>query len=133
MGLQALRRKRYGVALSWCLRAKDEVFSSYLTDQFLNHYMETGTFLQCDLIDNLGSSMLLSNKLTFLGKSELVELEHLEAFIMLVYSGINTWMRMLKTFLDGELMKIDNSCLLPVSADWCRLMLTRKATSSLCE
>ena len=65
MGLQALRRKRYGVALSWCLRAKDEVFSSYLTDQFLNHYMETGTFLQCDLIDNLGSSMLLSNKLTF--------------------------------------------------------------------
>lgn len=68
MGLQALRRKRYGVALSWCLRANDEVFASYLTDQFLNHYMDTGTFLQCDLIDNLGSSMLLSNKLTFLGK-----------------------------------------------------------------
>ena len=109
MGLQALRRKRYGVALSWCLRAKDEVFSSYLTDQFLNHYMETGTFLQCDLIDNLGSSMLLSNKLTFLGKSKLVELEHLEAFIMLVYSGINTWMRKLKTFLDVEVMKIDDT------------------------
>ena len=109
MGLQALRRKRYVVALSWCLRAKDEVFSSYLTDQFLNHYMETGTFLQCDLIDNLGSSMLLSNKLTFLGKSKLVELEHLEAFIMLVYSGINTWMRKLKTFLDVELMKIDDT------------------------
>lgn len=30
--------------------------------------METGTFMQCDLIDNLGSSMLLNNKLTFLGK-----------------------------------------------------------------
>ena len=108
MGLQALRRKRYGVALSWCLRAKDEMFSCYLTDQFLNHYMETGTFLQCDLIDNLGSSMLLSNKLTFLGKSKL-EFEHLEAFIMPVYSGINTWMRKLKFFRGVELMKIDDT------------------------
>jgi len=31
--------------------------------------METGKFTQCDLIDNLGSSMLLNNKLTFLGKT----------------------------------------------------------------
>lgn len=68
MGMKALHRKRLGVALSWCLRAKDEAFASYLTDEFLNHYMETGTFMQCDLIDNLGSSMLLNNKLTFLGK-----------------------------------------------------------------
>lgn len=68
MGMKALRRKRLGVALSWCLRAKDEVFASFLTEKFLNHYMETGTFAQCDLIENLGSSMLLNNKLTFLGK-----------------------------------------------------------------
>jgi len=68
MGMKALHRKRLGVALSWCLRAKDEAFASYLTDEFLNHYMETGSFMQCDLIDNLGSSMLLNNKLTFLGK-----------------------------------------------------------------
>lgn len=68
LGMEALRRNRLGVALSWCLRAKDEEFAAFLTEKFLNHYMETGRFTQCDLIDNLGSSMLLNNKLTFLGK-----------------------------------------------------------------
>lgn len=68
LGMKAIRRNRLGVALSWCLRAKDEEFAAYLTEKFLNHYMETGKFTQCDLIENLGSSMLLNNKLTFLGK-----------------------------------------------------------------
>eukprot|EP00111_Clytia_hemisphaerica_P017804 TCONS_00052656-protein len=68
LGMKALRRNRLGVALSWCLRAKDEEFAAYLTEKFLNHYIDTGKFTQCDLIDNLGSSMLLNNKLTFLGK-----------------------------------------------------------------
>lgn len=68
MGMQSLRRRRLGVALSWCLRAKDEVFASILTDHYLNHYIQTGTFMQCELIENLGSAMLLNNKLTFLGK-----------------------------------------------------------------
>ncbi|XP_065668413.1 nuclear pore complex protein Nup85 isoform X3 [Hydra vulgaris] len=68
MGMKAIRRKRLGVALSWCLRSKDEAFASIITDQFLDYYKDTGSFTQCDLIENLGSSMLLHNKLTFLGK-----------------------------------------------------------------
>ena len=35
--------------------------------RFLLEYTESGDFSNLDLIDNLGSSMLLSSKLTFLG------------------------------------------------------------------
>jgi len=68
IGMKALSRKRLGVSLSWCLRSKDEEFASFLTEQFLNHYAENGGFVQQDLIENLGSGMLLNNKLTFLAK-----------------------------------------------------------------
>ncbi len=36
--------------------------------RYLTEYSESGDFSSLDLIDNLGSSMLLSTKLTFLGK-----------------------------------------------------------------
>lgn len=68
MGLKALRRKRFGVALSWCIRSKDQGFASFLTDQFLTYYDETGRFVYPDLIENLGSAMLMNNKLTFLAQ-----------------------------------------------------------------
>jgi nuclear pore complex protein Nup85 len=68
MGMKALRRKRFGVALSWCIRSKDQGFASFLTDQFLTHYDETGRFVHPDLIENLGSAMLMNNKLTFLAQ-----------------------------------------------------------------
>ena len=36
--------------------------------RIFNVYMETGMLSDLDIIDNLGSAMLLSDKLTFLGK-----------------------------------------------------------------
>lgn len=36
--------------------------------RFLSEYNEHGYFSNLDLIDNLGPNMLLSNRLTFLGK-----------------------------------------------------------------
>lgn len=43
------------------------IFSALLS-RFLKDYCERGTFSDLDLIDNLGSSMLISDRLTFLGE-----------------------------------------------------------------
>lgn len=37
--------------------------------RFLDEYSSSGGFVDLDLLDNLGSSMLISSKLTFLGDS----------------------------------------------------------------
>ena len=68
MGMNSLRNNRLGSALSWGLRSKDVNFATFIAEKFLDEYSEKGLFLNLDLIDNLGSSMLLSSKLTFLGK-----------------------------------------------------------------
>ena len=92
MGMKALRNERLGAALSWGLRSKDDQFATFLAEKcvpstryinvlicatfhvlvllarFLDNYCETGDFSNLDLLDSLGSSMLLSSKLTFLGK-----------------------------------------------------------------
>ncbi|KAK2564164.1 Nuclear pore complex protein Nup85 [Acropora cervicornis] len=53
MSMNAMKAGRLGAALAWCLRSK---------------YCQSGGFSNLDLIDNLGSAMLLSDRLTFLGK-----------------------------------------------------------------
>ncbi|XP_053153182.1 nuclear pore complex protein Nup85 isoform X2 [Hemicordylus capensis] len=68
MAMKAVRNNRLGSALSWSIRAKDAAFATLISDRFLKDYCERGTFSDLDLIDNLGSSMLLSDRLTFLGK-----------------------------------------------------------------
>ncbi|NXH15913.1 NUP85 protein, partial [Bucco capensis] len=68
MAMKALRNSRLGSALSWSIRAKDAAFATLISDRFLKDYCERGCFSDLDLIDNLGSSMLLSDRLTFLGK-----------------------------------------------------------------
>ena len=68
MGMKAVNNGRLGTALSWGMRSKDVSFVTYLAERFLNEYTECGDFSNLDLVDNLGPSMLLSNKLTFLGK-----------------------------------------------------------------
>lgn len=66
-GLAALHSQRLGSALSWALRSKDVAFVTNLSERFLSEYIASGDLSNLDLIDNLGSSMLLSSKLTFLG------------------------------------------------------------------
>ncbi|XP_010872732.2 nuclear pore complex protein Nup85 [Esox lucius] len=68
MAKGALRNNRLGSALSWSIRAKDAAFATLISERFLQDYCANGAFSDLDLIDNLGSAMLLSDRLTFLGK-----------------------------------------------------------------
>lgn len=68
MGMRCIQKKRLGAALSWFLRSKDVAFATLIAEQFLSEYNEHGFFSNLDLIDNLGPSMLISSRLTFLGK-----------------------------------------------------------------
>uniref|UniRef100_UPI00398ECCF6 nuclear pore complex protein Nup85-like n=1 Tax=Pristiophorus japonicus TaxID=55135 RepID=UPI00398ECCF6 len=68
MAMKAMRNNRLGSALSWSVRAKDSFFATLISDRLLQDYCIKGSFSDFDLISNLGSSMLLSDRLTFLGK-----------------------------------------------------------------
>ncbi|ELT92130.1 hypothetical protein CAPTEDRAFT_228245 [Capitella teleta] len=68
MGMRSLHNKHLGAALSWSLRSKDVNFVTFIAEKFLNEYSESGGFIDLEVLDHLGSSMLLSSKLTFLGK-----------------------------------------------------------------
>uniref|UniRef100_A0A4W3GDF1 Nuclear pore complex protein Nup85 n=1 Tax=Callorhinchus milii TaxID=7868 RepID=A0A4W3GDF1_CALMI len=68
MAMKAVRNNRLGSALSWSIRAKDAAFATLISDRFLQDYCARGSFSDLDLINNLGSAMLLSDRLTFLGK-----------------------------------------------------------------
>lgn len=66
--MKSIKQGRLGNALAWALKAHDGNFTTYIADVFLKHYAEHGT-LECrDLLENLGSCMLASDRLTFLGK-----------------------------------------------------------------
>ncbi|XP_006886278.1 PREDICTED: nuclear pore complex protein Nup85 [Elephantulus edwardii] len=68
LAMRAMRNSRLGSALSWSIRAKDAAFATLVSDRFLRDYCERGCFSDLDLIDNLGPAMMLSDRLTFLGK-----------------------------------------------------------------
>ncbi|XP_015988007.1 nuclear pore complex protein Nup85 isoform X3 [Rousettus aegyptiacus] len=68
LAMKAIRNNRLGSALSWSIRAKDAAFATLVSDRFLRDYSERGCFSDLDLIDNLGPAMMLSDRLTFLGK-----------------------------------------------------------------
>ncbi|XP_076272929.1 nuclear pore complex protein Nup75 isoform X2 [Rhynchophorus ferrugineus] len=67
-GMKCLKRGRLGNALTWALKSQDGAFTSYLADKFLKGYIESGELNSTDLLDNLGSCMLASDRLIFLGK-----------------------------------------------------------------
>ncbi|XP_074080705.1 nuclear pore complex protein Nup85 isoform X2 [Macrotis lagotis] len=68
LAMKAVCNNRLGSALSWSIRAKDAAFATLVSDRFLKDYCERGSFSDLDLIDNLGPAMMLSDRLTFLGK-----------------------------------------------------------------
>ncbi|XP_016423226.1 nuclear pore complex protein Nup85-like [Sinocyclocheilus rhinocerous] len=68
MTKRALRNNRLGSALSCSIRAKDAAFATLFPHRFLQDYSNKGSFTDLDLLDNLGPAMLLSDRLTFLGK-----------------------------------------------------------------
>lgn len=67
-GIICKRKGRLGHALTWALKSKDATFISYLADKFLREYSESGNLTNVDLLDNLGSCILASDRLIFLGK-----------------------------------------------------------------
>ena len=69
MGMRALKEDRIGVAMSWALRSQDVTFTTFLADRLLHEYTTSGGFASsADLLDHLGTSMVLSDRLTFLAK-----------------------------------------------------------------
>lgn len=69
--MMSLRSGRFGNALTWALRSRDGSFISYLADKFLQEYSKNGKLKDADLLHNLGPSMLVSDKLIFLGRYNL--------------------------------------------------------------
>ncbi|XP_072384789.1 nuclear pore complex protein Nup85 [Diabrotica undecimpunctata] len=67
-GMLSMRRGRLGNALSWALKSQDGPFTSFLADKYLQDYIKSGRLGSTDLLDNLGSGMLVSDRLIFLGK-----------------------------------------------------------------
>lgn len=67
-GMKCLRRNQLGRALEWAFRSQDSAFASHLADQFLQQYVKQGAFDSDDFLDNLGSCMLICDRLTFLGE-----------------------------------------------------------------
>jgi nuclear pore complex protein Nup85 len=68
MGMRSYQQHRLGNALTWALRSQDSGFATYLANKLLELYSQEGKFHSSDLLDNLGSCMLVSDRLTFLGK-----------------------------------------------------------------
>jgi len=68
MGMKALSVGDTGSAMTWGLRSGDAKFTTFLADKLLSEYTSTGRFSSTDLLDNLGSSICVSDRLTFLGK-----------------------------------------------------------------
>lgn len=66
--MACLRRNQLGKALEWAFRSQDSAFASHLADQFLQHYVNKGILDSNDLLDNLGTCMLICDRLTFLGR-----------------------------------------------------------------
>ncbi|KAF4516916.1 hypothetical protein B566_EDAN008005 [Ephemera danica] len=67
-GKQALRVGRLGSALTWAIRAKDVALCSTVADEILRAYSTTGGFSLTDVLDNMGTAMLVSERLSFVGK-----------------------------------------------------------------
>ena len=65
---RALQYNRLGTALSWSIEANDSSCAMYVANKLLEEYSATGHFANIDLIDYLGPSVLLSERLTFLVK-----------------------------------------------------------------
>ena len=48
--------------------SQDVNFTTFLADRLLKEYCESGTFTSANLLDHLGQSMMVSDRLTFLAK-----------------------------------------------------------------
>lgn len=79
---KANQKQKFGAALFWAIRSKDKMLINNIVEQYLQHYLKTaaeqvaktekmtadGELLDEDMVANIGSSIILSDRLIFLGK-----------------------------------------------------------------
>nr|CAD7423367.1 unnamed protein product [Timema monikensis] len=68
MAMKSYQRQRLGNALTWTFRSRDSSMAGFLADKFLQMYCRDSTFQSSDLLHNMGTCMLVSDRLTFLAK-----------------------------------------------------------------
>ncbi|XP_050049377.1 nuclear pore complex protein Nup85 [Dermacentor andersoni] len=66
LAVRMAKKGQLGIALTWAMRCKNPVLTSRLADQFLAEYSERRELPCLDLLENMGESMLFSDRLTFL-------------------------------------------------------------------
>lgn len=66
---RALETEQYGDALSWAIRGRNSKLCSVLADLILRNYCVRRDFILSDMLDNLGTAMLMSEQLAFVGES----------------------------------------------------------------
>ena len=66
--MRALQSWNSGEAMAWALKSADSKFTTFLADKILVEYSTSGTFSSTDLLDSLDASIVVSDRLTFLGK-----------------------------------------------------------------
>ena len=54
--------------MAWALKSADSKFTTFLADKILVEYSTSGTFSSKDLLGSLDASIVVSDRLTFLGK-----------------------------------------------------------------
>ena len=65
--MRALQSWNSGGATAWGLKSADSKFTTFLADKILAEYSTSGTFSSTDL-NSPGASIVVSDRLTFLGK-----------------------------------------------------------------
>ncbi|XP_064460878.1 nuclear pore complex protein Nup85-like [Ornithodoros turicata] len=68
MATRLQSQDQLGAALTWAIHCKDTTLTSRLADKLLLEYAQQREFSCCDILENLGEEMLLSDRLTFLAK-----------------------------------------------------------------
>ena len=66
--MRALQSWNSGGAMAWALKSADSKSTTFLADKILVEYSTSGTFSSTDLLDSLDASIVVSDRLTFLGK-----------------------------------------------------------------
>ncbi|KAH6933720.1 hypothetical protein HPB50_017686 [Hyalomma asiaticum] len=66
LAVRMAKKGQLGIALTWAMRCKNPVLTSRLADQFLAEYTERRELPCLDMLENMGESMLFSDRLTFL-------------------------------------------------------------------
>lgn len=89
--MRSYHQQRLGNALTWALQSQDAGFATYLANKFLELYSQEGKFHSMDLLDNLGSCMLVSDRLTFLGRLSVNTTVFMHILNLIVWLFVCVW------------------------------------------